>query len=265
MSYTPVVSGSGLAGWSFLKATRASQQRAFDAGPQIRRDSEYFAKTIAGVKSAEELVADRRLRSVALVAYGLQDDIDNRFFIRKILEEGTTSNDALANRLADDRYKRFSKAFGFGEIGPPRTILSNFPDEVLARYKAQSFELAVGKKDDNLRLALNFERLLPEQATGDGSNDAKWFRIMGTPPLRAVIEGALGLPAAFGQIDLDQQLSVMKTKSKQRFGSDNLADLAQPKALNRMVQSFLVRRQIDDIAAGTAPGQIALSLLQSAR
>ena len=101
MSYTPVVSGNGLAGWSFLKATRASQQRAFDAGPQIRRDSEYFAKTIAGVKSAEELVADRRLRNVALAAYGLQDDIDNRFFIRKILEEGTTSTDALANRLAE--------------------------------------------------------------------------------------------------------------------------------------------------------------------
>ena len=40
---------------------------------------------------------------MALGAFGLQDDINNRYFIRKILEEGTTNEDALANRFSDTR------------------------------------------------------------------------------------------------------------------------------------------------------------------
>ena len=50
---------------------------------------------------------------VALGAFGLQDDLPNRFFIQKVLEGGTLSTDSLANKLSDPRYAALAKAFGF--------------------------------------------------------------------------------------------------------------------------------------------------------
>ena len=41
------------------------------------------------MKSAADLVADRRLLKVALGAFGLEGEIDKKAFIRKVLEEGT--------------------------------------------------------------------------------------------------------------------------------------------------------------------------------
>jgi hypothetical protein len=61
-------------------------------------------------------VGDRRLLEVALGAFGLDDDIRNRFFIRKVLEEGTTSpSRRFANRLSDKRYLALAETFGFGD------------------------------------------------------------------------------------------------------------------------------------------------------
>ena len=86
----------------------------------------------------------RRMLRVALGAFGLQDDVNNTYFIRKVLEDGTTRPDALANKLADDRYKAMSKAFAFDSPIGPRTARSAFGPDIVARYRAQQFEIAVG-------------------------------------------------------------------------------------------------------------------------
>ena len=53
------------------------------------------------IASAEALVKDRRLLTVALGAFGLDGEIDKKFFIRKVLEGGTEASDSLANRPYD--------------------------------------------------------------------------------------------------------------------------------------------------------------------
>ena len=85
----------------------------------MMRDTDYFAAKIGEIDSAEQLVSDRRLLSVALGAFGLHADIDNKYFIRKVLEDGVLKEDALANRLTDERYKSLTKAFGFGDFSVP--------------------------------------------------------------------------------------------------------------------------------------------------
>lgn len=47
--------------------------------PKIRNDEAYFRAKIGSVKTAEQLVSDRRLLKVALGAFGLEADINNRF------------------------------------------------------------------------------------------------------------------------------------------------------------------------------------------
>ncbi len=194
MSFTPILISTGYAGWAFLSKTLASQQTAFDQSPEIKRDEDYFRAKIGSVKTADDLVNDRRLLKVALGAFGLDQDINSKAFIKKILSDGTLKTDALANKLSDKSYKDLSAAFGFGDFDVPRTQLSTFADEILSGYEAHQFEQAVGEQDNDMRLALNAQRELATLAGKSSSEDTKWYSIIGNTPLRTVVQGALGLP-----------------------------------------------------------------------
>lgn len=261
--FTPVVPVDGLAGWRFLQRTYDSQFAAFNESSQLTRATEYFEEKISSVTSAEDLVSDRRLREVALGAFGLQDDIDNLFFIGKVLEEGTTNDDSLANRFSDNRYKDFSAAFGLGPGEQSKVGDPGFAQDIIAKYQANSFEVATGTQNDSMRVALFAQREIPVLASQDTSNDAKWFGIMGQPPLRAVFEKAFSLPSSFGQIDIDQQLVVFKERSRSVFGTDEVSQFASDETVQDLVTKYIVRSQLDNFNAATSSASLALQLLQA--
>lgn len=264
MSFQPVVPFGGLAGWQFLKRTMETQRAAFDTAPTRQRDLDYFREKIASVTAAEQLVNDRRLLSVALSAFGLDDDINNRFFIRKVLEEGTLDRGALANRLADSRYREMSEAFGFGNGLLPRTALSGFADEISQAYLRRQFEVGVGQSDQAMRLALTLERELPGIAARDVSDDTKWLTVMGNLPLRRAFETALGLPQSFGALDVDRQLVEFRDRAQRVIGVSSFADFLQPEKQEELTRVFLARAQITGGLGGGAAGPFspALALLQ---
>ncbi|QJF52988.1 DUF1217 domain-containing protein [Roseobacter ponti] len=431
--FQPIIPGSGLAGWSFLQRTYDTQIRTFSEAPQQSRVADYFAENITGVKTAKDLVSDRRLLEVALGAFGLQDDIENRFFIQKMLEEGSVNDDALANRFSDRRYSEFVESFGFGPGETTPVGTQAFTDKLISRYFANSFEVAAGQQDDSMRVALYAQRTLAELASpaakppervaaelvsasvdeyvasitdeteyfesrissvltvedllsderllkfslvafglgddyeeivnfeptaqvpenetlkkianvlsqgsianialanqldnpayaelsrafgfgiaedrqttrssfpdividryiqqnfsvpedagftgslvisdrefelepfslNDMSNDAKWFTILGEPPLRALFEKAFNLPSEFGQVDIEQQLYVFKERARAAFGDDNVNRFSDPVVIEDLIQKYLTRSQIDAFSVNTSPASIALTLLQS--
>lgn len=261
MSFQPVIPGGGNLGWTFLKTSRAAQQEAFDGSQSIRTNTDYFRQKIGTVGSAEELVADRRLLSVALGAFGLDEDINNVFFIRKVLEEGTLRDDAFSNRLSDKRYQAMSEAFGF-HLTPPNTVLSNFSDDIVQQYQERQFEIAVGDQDERLRLALGVTREIDSIASKSLPEDTAWFTIMGNPPLRRVFEKALGLPSQLAAIDIDQQLGEFREKSRSIFATTNPSDFSEPALQEKLVRNFLLRSELED-ARNTSAGSVALTLLQS--
>ncbi|MFN6952180.1 MAG: DUF1217 domain-containing protein [Albidovulum sp.] len=262
MSFSPVVPLGGYPGWSFLTRTRAAQKAAFVASAAVQRDEAHFRERIGGIATAEELVADRRLLSVALTAFGLEADIDNRYFIRKVLQDGTLKPDALANKLADKRYFEFAKAFGFGDFATPRTALSDFADTILARYETLRFEAAIGAQDNKMRLAMNAERELARLAGRVMSDEAKWFHVMGSAPLREVFQTAFGLPAAFATVDLDRQLDVFRDRAQRILGSSEISQFADRRKIEDLVRVFLLRAESGTgVASGQAP---ALELLRAA-
>lgn len=263
MSYQPVIPITGYAGWQFLARTRDAQQEAFDRSPAIARETAYFEERIGAVTSAQDLVSDRRLLAVALGAFGLDDDINNRFFLQKVLEDGTLDSSALANRLADKRYSAFSKAFGFGDFDTPSTVLSDFGAKITAQFRDRQFEIAVGRQDESMRLALGLERALDEIVATDTSADGRWYAVMGRPPVRQVFEAALGLPASFGALDLDRQLTGFRDKAGQRFGDGEVAQFADPARREELLRLFLARSEGTPAVPGTGGASVALSLLQS--
>jgi hypothetical protein len=265
MSFQPVVPFGGIAGWQFLKRTMDTQRAAFDAAPSRQRDIDYFRQNIGKVTTAEQLVDDRRLLSVALGAFGLDDDINSKAFIRKVLEEGTLDRGALANKLTDSRYREFSAAFGFGNGVLPRTALSGFADEIGSAYLRRQFETGVGESDQTMRLALTLERELPGIASRDVGEDTKWLTVMGNPPLRRVFETAMGLPQSFGALDLDRQLVEFRERGERLFGLSSFVDFADPEKQEELMRVFLARAQISGgFGGGAGPTSPALQLLQSA-
>ncbi len=264
MNYTPIVPFSGFMGWNFLKRTMEVQTEAFRKAPDLKRDEEYFRAKIGGVKTAEDLVSDRRLLKVALGAYGLDADINNRFFLRKVLEDGTLDPAALSNRLADKQYKAFSAGFGFGDFATPRTQLSDFADKTLSAYRARGFESAVGAQNDDLRLALNAERELSTLSRRSSGEDTLWFTVMGNAPLRKVFETALGLPGSFASLDIDRQLDTLKQKTSKVFGQSGISQFSDPEKTEKLVRRFLVRSEAMASFSSNSPGAMALQLIQSA-
>ncbi|MGB5836409.1 MAG: DUF1217 domain-containing protein [Albidovulum sp.] len=230
----------------------------------IQRDETYFRENIGAIDTAEALVADRRLLSVALGAFGLSGDINNKYFIRKVLEDGTLNSEALGQKLADKRYLELSKAFGFGDFNTPRTKLSYFADEVVAKYETLKFEEAVGEQNDQMRLAMNTERELATIATRNLSPDAKWFTVLGSAPMRQVFQTALGLPSAFASINLDKQLEVIKDRAERFLGSDDVAQFSDPKKVDDLVRLYVLRAQNEGFGGGYTAQSAALTLLRSA-
>ncbi|WP_299618744.1 DUF1217 domain-containing protein [uncultured Tateyamaria sp.] len=261
--FQPVLPSSGLSGWQFLQRTYDRQLETFNQSVALKRDTEYFAENISSVTSAEDLVADRRLLTVALGAFGLQDDINNSFFIQKMLSDGTTADDALANRFTDSRYQDFSAAFGLGPGEIPGALSPDFAGDIIARFQANSFEVATGAQDDTMRIALYAERTMGEVVGTEGSDASKWFTIMGQPPLRSLFETALGLPTAFGQVDIDQQLTVFQDRSAEIFGVTDPSQFADPEVLDNVISTYFARSQLSSFGNGASGAAIALTLLSS--
>lgn len=253
----------GVSGWLFLERTRDSQQETFNQTPVIQRDTDYFRENIANAKTAGDLVADRRLLTVALGAFGLDDDIGNKYFIQKILEGGVLNEDALANRLADKRYTAFAKAFGFGDFSVANTQLSDFPDKIISAFQDRQFEISVGEQDSDMRLALGVDRDLDAILAKDTTDDGLWFSIMGTPTLRRVFETALGLPSNLALGNLDQQLQAFRNKAERVFSTGEVSQFADPEIREKMVRLFLARSDAGNGFSATTPGAAALTLLQS--
>ncbi|NBB96811.1 MAG: DUF1217 domain-containing protein [Alphaproteobacteria bacterium] len=261
MSFQPVIPLGGVAGWEFLKRTRDRQEQSFVASPIMTQATGSFGGTFSKIRSAAELVENRQALKVVLGAFGLQDDLNNRAFIGKVISDGISQPDALANRLADKRYLSLARelahlAPGGSGIAPP-----GLADSLVSRYQASEFEIAVGDSEENMRFALAYARRMPEIAGGGRSDAAQWFEILGDPPTRRVIETALGLPGEFAALDIDEQIVRLKAAAGTKFGVTKAADFAGPDMIETVTKRFLLMDQLRQSQAAMSGASVALTLL----
>lgn len=262
MSFQPHIPLTGIAGWRFLERTQTTQQAAFEKGPALAREIAYFKENIGEVKSAADLIADRRLLKVALGAFGLSDEIDKKAFIRKVLESNTADPTTFAMRLTAPGFRKLAAAFGFGDVGGANTGKAGFADAIAAAYKTRAFEAAVGESNNDMRLAMNFRREIAELAQGE--TGGSWYAVIGSSPLRQVIEKAYGLPKEFGKVDVDRQRDILRDKTSAMFGTANLSAFADPANVEKIITRFLARAQLEAGAAAVSASSAALTLLQNA-
>lgn len=263
MSFQPSVSLSGIGGWRLLQKTEATQRAAFANTPSVKRDIAHFHANIADAATAADLVADPKLLRVALGAFGLEAEAGKFALIRRALEDGVTESDSFANRMVDSKWKRFVAAFGYGDASGAQVARPGFAQEVASAYETRQFETALGESDDSLRLALNFKREIQRFADGAAPDGYTWFEALGDRPVRAVLEGAFGLPSSFGKLDIDQQRSTMKDKTQALLGSSSLAVFKDEAAVDKLLTRYLARIAAENGPSATTRGATALTLLSA--
>lgn len=261
--FQPVVPVSGYPGWLFLERTVSSQKEAFNSSAQIERDIAYFAENVSKATTAEDLVSDRQLLRIALSAYGLEDDLDKKAYVLKVLKEGTDDERSFANRIADKRYRDFAKAFGYGNYFGVRVGQSDFVSKITSAYKERQFEVAVGNSDQSMRMAMTFIREIPKYANSQSAYATAWFEVMGNPPIKNMFETAFGLPSSFGGLDVDKQREIFKEKFESLMGNSSLEVFKKEANVKKFLQTFFVRQQIAQTSTASTGSTTALTLLRN--
>jgi hypothetical protein len=191
--------------------------------PDIARETAYYTAKIGTVKSIDDFLGDRRLYAYAMKAYGLEDMTYAKAFMRKVLTEGVADRSAFANRLADDRYVAFARAFDFETYGETTTTRAAAVADTTAAYLRQSLEGDAGSEDTGVRLALYFARVAPTVSSGYG--------VLGDPALSQVVKTVLGLPDISSSDGIARQAAIIETRV-------DLASFKDPDKLQRFVQRF---------------------------
>ena len=265
MFFQPALGAGGYSGWLILERTEDRQREVFERSPILERDIDYFRENIANARTAEDLVNDRRLLSVALGAFGLGEEIGKKAFIQKVLDEGTETTSAFAVRLNDSRFLAMSEAFGYGNAFTTVDVQSEeFREDIIARFKSLEFERAVGETDNDMRLALNLRREIANYATSESPERTIWFQMMGNQPVREVLSTALNIPSEVAQLDIDRQQEIFADKANQFFGDTSPTVFADSEKVDDLLRRFFLRRQIDSGPTAATPGFAALTMLQSA-
>lgn len=262
MTFQPVLPLSGFAGWNFLQATYDKQLETYSASPQIQRDIDYFKEKVAQPISVEDFVSDPRLRRISLTAFGLSGEEWKTGYIRNILEEVQDPDSSFLQRLNNPQYTSFAEAFepANGQIN----LITSEIDTIAARFAAESFEIAIGQQDDTMRLSLNFQDGIGELITEGSTEEAVLFKLLGSTPIRTVLETALGIPANLSQLDVDRQAEFLDDRLKSQFGINSVQELKDPEVIEKVLQRYQILAGINQNLSTTSSASTALVLLGNA-
>jgi hypothetical protein len=204
----------------------ADMARALDrtaAKPQVARETEYYLSKIEDIKSIDDFLADDRVFSYAMKAFGLSDMAYAKAFMRKVLTEGISKNDTFANKLADQRYRDFAETFNFADFGETTTVFNSTRQGTVDRYLRQTLEEDAGAQNEGVRLALYFQR--------KASSITSPYKILADAALTKIVQTALGLPASTSAMDIDRQAQLIASKL-------NIDDLQDPDKLQKFLDRF---------------------------
>nr|WP_316652825.1 DUF1217 domain-containing protein [uncultured Gellertiella sp.] len=105
--------GLTLVNLNLVQKDMARSLKQIASDKTVARETAYFQANIGKVTSVKDFLADQRLYAYAMKANGLEDMTYAKGFMKKVLESDLSNDQSFANRLTDDRYRKFALAFNF--------------------------------------------------------------------------------------------------------------------------------------------------------
>lgn len=214
---------STIADYTRLTTDMSKSLTQVEQQPDVSRDTAYYLANIGNVKSIDDFLNNYKLYSYAMKAYGLDDMIYAKAFMRKVLTEGITDKDAFANKLSDSRYRDFAAAFNFVALGANATQSTAATTGTTSQYATQTLEQDAGDQNEGLRLALYFTR--------KASSITSPYQILADKALTQVVQTAMGWSSTISSSDIDMQAKMITDKI-------NLTDFQDPTKVTKFVQRF---------------------------
>lgn len=231
---------STLLDFQLVQRTYDRQVKSFGAQAANQRDIDYFRKTIASVKSADDLMKDYRLYSFVMKAFGMEEQIPYRALIKQVVQGGTEDPQSVANRMTDKTYAALADALNLSQDDAAKPGLTD-PKEieaVVSRFVTSGIEAEQGDRNVGVQLALYFQRKAPDITS--------WYQVLGDKALSEVIRTAFRIPAATAGMDIDKQKEMLEKRMP-------IADLQDPKKLQSLLQRFSIFYDMDQ---GTVAAQV---------
>lgn len=255
----PAIPMSGLAGWSFLQSTYNRQLETFSDSASVKNDRAYMTEKLSKPVSLDDFMSDRRLLRVTMTAFDLGGEEWKGGFIRKVLEEAATPDSTFLERLNNPAYTKFAQTFAFEE--GTLSLDADKIEQLGENFETAAFRIAVGDVDENMRLSLNYQQKIVDIAGTGSSNDAIAYRILGNPPVKAVLETALNLPSDISKQPIEKQAEILRDKLSSSFGISDLSQLTDPDNVNAVIRRFHVMETVNNGPSAMTPGYTALTLL----
>ena len=199
--------------------------------PVLQAQTADYLSRIKDVTSIDELLADDALYSYAVKAYGLADRLDDKPFMRRILEGGVSDPDGLANRQSNPAYAEFAAAFDFAGRGEDATTYVPAQQGAVAKYARQTLEEEAGSQNEGVRLALYFER--------KAATITSPYQILADTALATVVRTALGLPDSIATADIDRQAAMFSERL-------DFADFKDAEALGKFLTRFTTMWELNN-------------------
>ena len=187
-------------------------------------ETTYYLANITKVKSIDDLMANSRLYTYALAAFGLDPATDNKDLIKQVLQGGIRDPDSVANKHDEQGLRRHSP--------PPSTSrpMAKRPPPInpaqqptVDKYMRQTLEEDAGQTNEGVRLALYFDRKAP--------TITNWYDVLADTALASVVRTALGLPDSFATADIDKQAQLFEQKL-------DISDFTDPDKLGKFLTRF---------------------------
>jgi len=209
--------------YQMLQTNTALTKTLTQNDAMVKRDTEYYQANISKVKTIDDLMKDYRLYSYAMKAYGLEDMIYAKAFMKKVLTEGVTDTKSMANKMTDKRYLEFAKAFDFVAKGDKATSEASATTEAVSKYYQQTLEKKEGEQNEGVRLALYFKRKASSVTTTMG--------LLADKALLKFVQTTFNIPTGASKADLDLQVRNLEKHI-------NIKDLQDPKKVDKLIQRF---------------------------
>jgi len=208
--------------------------------PQVSRESKYYLDNITKVKSIDDFLKDKRLFSFAMQAFGLNDMVEAKAYMRKVLKEGIDDPQSFANTLTDKRFKEFASEFNFARYGEATTVFERTRQGTVDRYVRLTLESQVGQTSEGAQLALYFKRKAPGITSVYG--------LLADKSLISVVQTALGLDPSTSLMPIDKQAKLIASRL-------DIKDLGDPQKLEKFMTRFTT---LWDLNSGSTAASVPL-------
>jgi len=216
---------------------------AFDFSAEAA-ETTYFQTNIGKVRTATGFTdkSASRMFDYAIKAFGLESVADTPKEKQAIADALIIGKDAplrFPDPAIEKQFRAFLTAFDFAGKGFKATgdkammqqtvdrhnasVRSEQAKTTVEKYTRQKLEQDAGAGDDNVRLALYFERKAPKIKTA--------FQILADRALLKVVQTALGIPKETSAMPIDTQAAMIEKKL-------DLKTLQTPEGLKRFIQRF---------------------------